>query len=328
MARVAAALLAVGVAAAALAVDGSGVARAQDYPNRPIRYIVTTAPGGLMDVPARLLSDSFDRMFGQRVLVENRGGAGGNVGVDLMVKSPADGYTLAQIQVGNVAINPFIYKDLPYDVFADVLPVAPLTSSPILVVVNANLPAKDLRELIALAKQQPGKLNYGSAGIGTAPHLAGELFTRAAGVKIVHVPYRGAGPAVTDLAAGQVQIAFVGLGAVRNHMDAGRVRALAVAQPERLKAAPDIPTAAEAGLPAFEFVTWFGVAAPRGTPQPVVDKLVKAIHTMQDDPTVQKRLGDAGMEPLTETPAQFAARIRRDYDRFRDVVLAADIKPE
>ncbi len=328
MARVAAALLAVGVAAGALAFARPDVARAQEYPNRPIRYIVTTAPGGLMDVPARLLSDSFDRMFGQRVLVENRGGAGGNVGVDLMVKSPPDGYTLAQIQVGNVAINPFIYKDLPYDVFADIVPVAPLTSSPILVVVNANLEAKDLRGLIALAKREPGKLNYGSAGIGTAPHLAGELFTRAADIKLVHVPYRGAGPAVTDLAAGQVQVAFVGLGAVRAHLDAGRVRALAVAQPQRLKAAPEIPTAAEAGLPEYEFVTWFGVGAPRGTPQPVIDKLVKGIHTMQDDPAVQKRLADAGMEPLKENPAQFADRIRRDYDRFRDVVLAADIKPE
>ncbi|HEX9462841.1 MAG TPA: tripartite tricarboxylate transporter substrate binding protein [Alphaproteobacteria bacterium] len=323
MARVAAALLAVGVTA-----GGLGVAQAQDYPNRPIRYIVTTAPGGLMDVPARLLSDSLDRMLGQRVLVENRGGAGGNVGMDIMVKSPPDGYTLAQIQVGNVAINPFIYKDLSYDVFTDIVPVAPLTSSPILVVVNAGLAAKDLGQLIALAKAEPGKLNYGSAGVGTAPHLAGELFARAADIKIVHVPYRGAGPAITDLAAGQVQISFVGLGAVRSHIEGGRVRALAVAQPHRLKAAPDVPTTAEAGLPSYEFVTWFGVGAPRGTPRPVIDKLVGAIHAMQDDPTVQKRLGESGMEPLQESPEQFAARIRQDHDRLRDVVLAAGIKPE
>src|SRR5258708_17821227 len=177
MARVAAALLAVGVTAGAL-----GVAQAQDYPNRPIRYIVTTAPGGLMDVPARLLSDSLDRMLGQRVLVENRGGAGGNVGMDIMLKSPPDGYTLAQIQVGNVAINPFIYKDLSYDVFTDIVPVAPLTSSPILVVVNAGLAAKDLGQLVALAKAEPGKLDYGSAGGVNRPARRCELVSRAATV--------------------------------------------------------------------------------------------------------------------------------------------------
>src|SRR5258708_11509058 len=226
MARVAAALLAVGVTAGAL-----GVGQGQDDRNGRIGYIVTTAPGGLMDVPARLLSDSLDRMLGQRVLVENRGGAGGNVGMDIMVKSPPDGYTLAQIQVGNVAINPFIYKDLSYDVFTDIVPVAPLTSSPILVVVNAGLAAKDLGQLIALAKAEPGKLNYGSAGVGTAPHLAGELFAPPADIKIVPVPYRGAGPGITHPAAGQVQISLLGLGAVRRPIQGGRGRALAGCPP-------------------------------------------------------------------------------------------------
>lgn len=325
---------AAGVALAVLATMQGGVGHAPDahaedtYPSKPIRLIVTTAPGGLMDVAARLFSDSLDKQFGQRVLVENRGGAGGNVGVDIMTKSPPDGYTLAQIQIGNVAINPFVYKDLPFDVFKDLAPVAPLTSSPILVVVSASLPVKSLADLIAMAKRDPGKLNYGSAGPGTAPHLAGEMFAQAAGIKLTTVHYRGAGPAVTDLAAGQVQIAFVGLGAVRGQIDAGHVKALAVAQPHRLHAAPDLPTTAEAGLPAFEFVTWFGIAAPRGTPRPVVDKLVAAIHVMQDDPVVQARLADSGMEALKETPDAFGARIRRDYEKFRDVVKAADLKPE
>jgi len=321
-------IAAVVLAGIALAAAVPSPTCAQDYPNKPIRYIVTTAPGGLMDVPARLLSDYLDRALGQRVLVENRGGAGGNIGVDLLAKAPPDGYTLAQIQVGNVAINPFIYKDLPFDVFTDVVPVAPLTSSPILIAVTDGLPAKNLRELIDLAKKEPGKLNFGSAGIGTAPHLSGELFANAAGIKLVHVPYRGAGPAITDLAAGQVQISFAGYGALRAHVEAGRIRALAVAQSQRLKSAPDVPTAAEAGLPAWEFITWFGVAAPKGMPRPIIDKLVAAIHAMQRDPEVLKRLGESGMEPLTETPEQFASRIRRDHDRFKDVVLAAGIKPE
>jgi len=312
----------------ALVAVAGGPARAGDYPSRPIRLIVTTAPGGLMDVAARLFADSLDKQFNQRVLVENRGGAGGNLGVEVMTKSAPDGYTLAQIQIGNVAINPFIYKDLPFDVFKDLVPVAPLTSSPVLAIVNAHVPAANLRELIALAKREPGKLNVGTAGPGTAPHLAAELFAQAAGIKLTTVHYRGAGPAVADAAAGQVQLTFVGLGAVRGQLDAGLVRALAVSQPRRLKAAPDIPTTAEAGLPGFDFVTWFGIAAPRGTPPAVLATLVRAIHTMQDDPFVTKRLSESGMEPLKEGSAEFAARIRRDYDRLGPVVKAAGLKPE
>lgn len=302
--------------------------RAAEYPSRPVRLIVTTAPGGLMDVAARLFADSFDKQFHERLVVENRGGAGGNLGLEVMTKSPPDGYTLAQIQIGNVAINPFVYKDLPFDVFKDVAPVAPLTSSPILVMASAKLPVNNLRELIALAKSEPGKLNDGTAGAGTAPHLAGVLFERAAGIKLTHIHYRGAGPAVADLAAGHVDLSFVGLGAVRGQLDAGLVKALAVAQPTRLPGAPNIPTTADAGLPSYEFVTWFGIAAPRGTPPAVIATLVRAIHTMQDDPMVQKRLAESGLEPLKETQEQFAARIRRDYDRMGPVVQAIGLKPE
>lgn len=311
-----------------LALMPRSAARADGYPSRPVRLIVTTAPGGLMDVAARLFADSFDKQFHQRLLVENRGGAGGNLGVEVMTKAPPDGYTLAQIQIGNVAINPFVYTDLPFDVFTDVVPVAPLTSSPILVMASAKLPVSNLRELIALAQREPGKLNDGTAGPGTAPHLAGELFAAAAGVKLTTVHYRGAGPAVADLAAGHVDLSFVGLGAVRGQMDAGLVKALAVAQPHRLAGAPDIPTTAEAGLPTYEFVTWFGIAAPRGTPPPVIATLVRAIHTMQDDPMVQQRLAESGLEPLSERQDQFAARIRRDYDRLGPVVKAIGLKPE
>jgi tripartite-type tricarboxylate transporter receptor subunit TctC len=301
------------------------VAGAQEYPTKPIRLIVATSPGGLMDVPARLLADFFERTYHQHVVVENRGGAGGVLAGDAIAKAPPDGYTLAQIQVGNVAIMPFTVKDLPFDPLRDFQPVAPLTSSPVVVAISSRLPAQNLAEFIALAKREPGKLNYGSAGPGTIPHLAGELFCQVAGVRLTTVHYRGAGPAFADLVAGQVQAIFVGYGVVRGNAAA---RVLAVSQAKRLASAPDVPTAAEAGLPAFELTTWFGVVAPRGTPAPIVAQLNRQIHAMLDDPLVQKRLADGGLEPLKESADEFGARMQRDHERFREIVKAAGLKPE
>jgi len=298
-------------------------AQAQDYPSKPIRYIVATAPGGLMDVPARLLAEYFEKHYGHRIVVENRGGGGGVMAGDALAKSAPDGYTLAQIQVGNVAINPFTVKDLPFDPLRDFAPVSTLTSSPVVVAVDAKLGVNTLGEFIALARK--GNINYGSAGIGTIPHLSGELFAHAAGVRLTPVHYRGAGPALNDLLAGQVQAIFVGLGVVRSQPS---VKMLAVSQPKRLAAAPDVPTSAEAGLPAFELNTWFGVVAPRGTPEPIVNQLNRQMHAALDDPAVQKRLVDGGLEPLKDTPAQFGARMRRDHERFREIVKAAGLKPE
>ena len=312
----------------AAAVTLSGPVQAQDYPNKPIRLIIATAAGGLMDVAARIAAESLDKSLGQRLVIENRPGSGGNIGAEAVAKAEPDGYTLGLVQIGNVAINPYVYPDMTFDPFNDLVPVAPLTSSAILVVANAKVPAGDLRGLIALAKREPGKLSYGSAGNGTAPHLAGEMFKAAAGVDILHVPYRGAGPAVNDTVGGHVQLTFVGLGAVRAPVDAGLLKVLAVAQSQRIKAAPQYPTSAEAGLPGYEFVTWFGVVAPKGTPAPVIAKLVQHIHAMQDDPEVQKRLATGGLEPLKETLEQFGARMRRDHERFRDIVKAAKLKPE
>ena len=306
----------------------NATAQAQDYPNKPIRLIIATAAGGLMDVAARVTAESLDKSLGQRLVIENRSGSGGNIGAEAVAKAEPDGYTLGLVQIGNVAINPYVYPDMTFDPFTDLVPVAPLTSSAILVIANAKVPANDLRELIALAKRDPGKLSYGSSGNGTAPHLAGEMFKAAAGVDILHVPYRGAGPAVNDTVGGHVQLTFVGLGAVRAPVDAGLLKILAVAQSERLKSAPQYPTSAEAGLPGYEFVTWFGIVAPKGTPAPVIAKLVQHIHAMQDDPEVQKRLATGGLEALKETPEQFGARMRRDHERFRDIVKAAKLKPE
>ena len=301
---------------------------AQDYPAKPVRLIVNTAAGGLMDVAARVTADHLGKALGQRFIIENRPGSGGNIGTDAVAKAEPDGYTLGQIQLGNVAINPHIYPNMPFDPFLDIAPVAPLSSSAILIVANAKLPANNLTELVALAKERPAKLSYGSAGPGTAPHLAGEMFKTQAGVDILHVPYRGAGPAVNDVVGGHIDLTFVGLGAVRSALEAGLVKVLAVAQPKRLAGAPQFPTSAEAGLPGYEFVTWFGVVAPRGTPATIVARLVESIHAMQDDPIVQRTLGESGLETLKETPEQFGQRMRRDYGKFQDVVKAANLKPE
>ena len=318
----------VATAVAAASLNAPIAAQAQDYPTKPIRLIVVTAAGGLMDVAARVTADNLDKALGQRLVIENRPGSGGNIGAEAIAKAEPDGYTLGLIQLGNVAINPHVYTDMTFDPLVDLMPVAPVTTSAILVVANAKVPANNLKELIGLAKQQPGKLSYGSGGAGTAPHLAGEMFKVAAGVDILHVPYRGVGPAVNDMAGGHIQLTFAGLGAVRAPVEAGLARILAVAQSQRLKAAPQYPTAAEAGLPGYEFATWFGIVAPKGTPAPVIAKLVKHIHAMQDDPEVQRKLADGGLEALKETPEQFGVRMRRDNDRFRDIVKAAKLKPE
>ena len=312
--------------AAAVSIE-AGVGLAQDYPSKPIRMIVVTAPGGLMDVAARIVAERVGKALGQAIVIENRPGGGGNLGAEAIAKAAPDGYTIGLIQLGNVAINPHLYKDLTFDPLNDLAPVAPVTSSAILVVAGANV-ANDLQGLIALAKRQPGKLNYGSGGAGTVPHLAGEMFAAAAGIKIAHVPYRGVGPAVNDLIGGHIQLTFAGWGAVRAAVEANRAKALAVAQPRRLKAAPQIPTTLEAGLPGFEFLTWFGIVAPKGTPAPVVAKLAKHIHDMQDESAVQAQLTAGGLEPLKESPEQFGARMRREYQSFGAIIKATDLKPQ
>jgi len=319
---------AIAAVAAAAAFGGPTAALTEDYPTRPIRLVVVTAAGGLMDVAARVTAEYVGKALGQSIVIENRPGGGGNLGAEAIAKAPPDGYTIGLIQLGNVAINPHIYADMTFDPLNDLVPVAPVTSSPILFVANAKVAANDLRELIALAKQSPGKLSYGSGGPGTAPHLAGEMFKGLAAVDILHVPYRGVGPAVNDLVGGHIQLTFAGWGAVRGPVEAGFAKVLAVAQSQRLKAVPQLPTSAEAGLPGYEFATWFGIVAPKGTLALVIATLARHIHAMQDDPDVQRSLAESGLEPLKESPQQFGVRMRRDYERLRDVVKAAKLKPE
>ena len=315
-------------ALAAVLLCGANDARAQTFPSKPIHIVVPAAPGGISDLLSRLTADHFDKAFGQRALVENKPGAGGNVGVDIVAKAAPDGHWLALIQFGNLGVNPHLFKDMPFDALTDLVPVAPIAASPQLILVNAQVPAQNLKEFIAYAKANPGKINYGSAGVGTSLHLAGELFAHMIGAKMVHVPYRGAAPAVVDLASGQIQLGFIGYSAVKSQLADKSIRALAVARAARVKALPDLPTVDEAGLPGFEVVTWFGLVTTRGAPREAVAALNRAIQQMLDDPAVAKRLLDGGMEPLTETPAQFAARIKQDYDKYGAIVKAANIKLE
>src|SRR5258708_17269976 len=239
-----------------------------------------------MDVAARVTAEHVGKALGQSIVIENRPGGGGNLGAEAIAKAPPDGYTIGLIQLGNVAINPHIYADLTFDPLNDLVPVAPVTSSPILVVANAKVAADDLRELIALAKQSPGKLSYGSGGPGTAPHLAGEMFKRLAGVDILHVPYRGVGPAVNDLVGGHIELTFAGWGAVRRPVEAGLAKGLAGAQAQPLKAGSPPATCGGAGLPEYEFAPWVGVVAPEGMPALAIDTPARHIHAMHDDPEV------------------------------------------
>ena len=299
---------------------------ANDYPSRPIRLIVPAPPGGILDILARLLSERLDRTLGQPVVVENRPAAAGNLGVELVAKAAPDGYSLCLIQVGNVAANPHLYKDLSFDPLRDLAPVAALASSPEIVVAYPGVPANNLSELIALAKREPGQLSYGSAGVGTSTHLGAELFAQMSGTKLLNVPYHGMGPAILDLIAGRVQLAFSGLAPIKGGLEAGSLKALAIAQPTRLEAAPAIPTADESGLTGYEFITWFGVEATADTPTTIIQKLNAAINSILEEPDIKQRFIELGMEPLAETPAALSVRIQKDYEKYGAMIKAAHIE--
>ncbi len=301
-------------------------ASADTYPSRPIRLVVPAPPGGILDILARILSDNLGRSLGQAVVVENRGAAAGNLGVELVAKAAPDGYSLCLIQVGNVAADPHLYKDLSFDAVRDLAPVATLASSPEIVVANPALPANNLTQLIALAKKEPDKLSFGSAGVGTSTHLGAALFEQMTGTKLLHVPYHGMGPAILDLTAGRVQLAFSGLAPIKGGLETRALKALAVARSTRLKAAPNIPTADEAGLPGYEFITWFGVVTTAGTPSPIVQKLNAASNAILTKPEIVQRLSELGMEPLVDTPAAFSALIQRDYEKYGAMIKAAHIQ--
>ena len=303
-------------------------ALAQNYPAKPVRLIVPFAAGGTTDVLARLLGQELGEALGQQFLVENRPGAGGNIGTEAAVRSAPDGYTLVMSFDGTMAINPSTYAKLPFDPQRDLAPVANVAQVPLLLVVNPGVPARTIGEFVALAKASPGRINYSSAGNGSTGHLTGELFKARAGIDIVHVSYKGGGQAVQDLLGGQIQMVVTALPTVEGHLKAGKLRALAFTSAQRVPGAPEVPTLTESGFAGFEVVSWYGILAPAGTPQEIVRRLNAEINRILRLPAVRERLTALGAEPTGGTPEQFSETIKADTARWAQVVRAAGIRIE
>ena len=313
-------------AGAAALPANSRSASAQAYPSQPIRIIVGFAAGSGSDIFARLMNQWLSERLGQSVLIENRPGAGGNIGTESVVKAAPDGYTLLQWVPAN-AVNNSLYEKLSFNFLRDIAPVAGTARSPYVVVVNPALPVNTIPELVAHAKANPGKLNFASAGVGTGIHMAGELFKMMAGVNMVHVPYRGAAGAMTDLIGGQVQLMFDTTAASIPHIKGGKVRALAVTTAARSALLPDLPIVADF-VPGYEASGPFGLGAPRDTPPAVVEKLNKEINAVLADPKVKARLAELGSEPLTGSPAEIGRMLAAEADKWAKVIKAANIKVE
>lgn len=317
-----------GVATALFILVAGVAAQADGYPARPIRVTVTAAAGGTTDFLARWMGKGFTERTGVPVIVENRGGAGGNVGGELVAKSPPDGYSLAMSASGAIVINPTLYPAMPYDPLTELVGVFNVANAPQFLIIPSSVPATTLQDFIALAKSKPGEFNYASAGNGSTTHLALDHFARVAGVQLVHIPYRGVGAAVADLVAGRVQMLSTSIPPVRAQLDDGEVRALCLAAPKRLSVMPDVPTAAEAGLPGYDMTTWFGFLAPRGTDPAIVAYLNQHFQQVLDDPETHRRFEELGVEPNGGPAAQFAETIRADYKYWAPIVKESGAKPE
>jgi len=316
------------VMTAVIALAGAaGPALAQNYPDKPVRMIVPWPPGGGTDIFARLIGQKLTVAWGQQVVVENRPGAAGNIGAAAAAKASADGYTIMLATI-TLATAPSLYKSLPFDPQKDFAPITLVANVPHLLVVNPSVPANSVEELIALAKAKPGQLNYASAGVGSPFHVAAELFKYLAKVDLTHVPYKGGGPAVADTISGQTQVTFANLVAVLPHVKAGRLRALGITTPERSKAAPDIPTIAEAGVPGYAFGSWFGFFAPAGTPKEIVNKLNADMVTALKSPDISERLTKDGADLVADSPEAFTAFVASETDRLGKVIKAAGITAE
>lgn len=325
MRRVALLLALVLTLAAPMPVAAQGPASA--YPTKPIRFVVPFPPGGPLDITARAIGQKLTEAWGQPVVVDNRPGAGGSLGAELVAKAPADGYTLLMGAVSTHAINPHLYARVGYDPFRDFVPVALVAEVPNVLVVNPALPVNSVAELVALARAKPGYLNFGSGSTGSTGHLAGELFKSLAGVDMVHIPYKGAAPAMQDLLGGQVQLMFDNLASAAPQVKAGKLRALAVTTAQRSPAMPDLPTVNEAGVKGFDLSTWFGVFVPAGTPPEIVAKLNAGIVAALESKELRERLAAMGAEPRAgNTPAAFAAFVRAENAKYARVVKESGAK--
>ena len=296
---------------------------AQNYPVRPVRMIVPFSPGGATDVPARILAQRLSEAFGHQIVIDNRPGAGGVLGADAVAKAPPDGYTLLLTATTHV-ISASLYKKLPYDAIRDFAPVMLIGSGPNVLTVHPSLPAKNVRELIALAKARPGKIDYASSGNGSSQHLFGALFMSLADIRMMHIPYKGSAPATTDLIAGQVSVGFPGIALVLPHTKAGRLRALAVTSEERSKAMLDVPSIAEAGVPGYAATLWLGLLAPRGTPPQIVQKLYDEIAKLLRQPEVESAYLATGTDVTISNPEQFGLFVKAEYDKWAKVIKAVD----
>jgi len=303
-------------------------AQAQTFPAKPVRVIVPFPPGGGNDVIGRVVAQKLTERWGQQVVVENRAGANGMVGLQVTAQAAPDGYTLATAAAGPMAVNPALYAKIPYDPVKDFTPVTNMVNFPLLLVTHPSLPAKSVKEIIALAKARPDQLSYCSPGSGNSGHLAGELFNNMAGTKILHVPYKGAGPAVTDLIAGHVQMFFSSIPSVIQYVDAGRLRGIAVGNLKRIPSLPDIPTVAESGLPGYEAYSWVGMVGPANMPKDVVGKINRDIVDILRQKDVGERLVQQGAIPDVGTPEQFAAYIKAEIAKWGAVVRKANIKAD
>lgn len=300
---------------------------APGFPSRPIRLIVPLAAGGPSDTMARTLAQKLSEVAGQNVIVDNRPGASGIIGTEIVAKSPADGYTILLVSTA-ISINPSLFRKLPYDTLKDLTAVSLLAGAPYILAVHPSLPVKTVKQLIALAKARPGELNHASGGSGTGPHLGMEVFMQRTGIKVVHITYKGGGPAMNDFVAGQTQVYMANMLTMYPQVKAGRARSLGVTSPKRSPAAPDIPTLSESGVPGFDEGGHHGIVAPAGVPKEVITKLNRDIVTAMRAPEIVKRLSVEGAQVIASTPEDYGAMIRRDIEKWAKVVASAGIKPQ
>ena len=314
--------------AACLGMSLATLAFAQSYPTKPVRIIAPFAPGSTIDIIGRIIAPKLHEALGQPVIVENRAGAGGALGMDAAAKSAPDGHTLGIGALGPLAMNPSLYPKTPFDPIKDFAAVSLLATGPVVIAVHPSVPARNVKELVELAKKRPGQLNYGSPGVGTSPHLTGELFKIQTGTDIVHVPYKGNAEAITDLIGGQVSIVFTGVPPVVPLAKAGKVRLLATTGKQRMANLPDVPTIAESGVNGADVLIWYGVVVPAATPKDVVARLNREIVKLMNLPDVREKFAQQSVDPATGTPEEFARLIRDEVARWSKVIRSAGIKVE
>jgi tripartite-type tricarboxylate transporter receptor subunit TctC len=301
---------------------------ASSYPSKPIRLVVPSAPGGGTDIVARLIGQGLQDAWGQTVVVDNRGGAGGNIGTEMVARAAPDGYTLLMGTVGTHAINPSLYARVGFDPIKDFAPITLVADTPSLLAVHPSVPAKTVRELVALAKAKPGQLSYASAGNGTSNHLAGVLLCMMAGIDMVHIPYKGSGPALIDVIAGQVPVMFNNPASIMPHLKAGRLRAIALSSAERSRLVPGLPTVAESGVPGFEVRSWHGAFAPAGTSRDIVNRLNSEMVKALNQPDVKERFASQGVELVGNKPEEFAAFLQKEHAKWSKVVKASGARAD